>query len=1054
MIRWIPARIGASSDASGRAIRNRLRALGAAILVLAGSAPVAAQQARTNVSGTVKDVSSGQPVANATVTIFGTPHGASSNDQGRFVITNVPSGIYTIEARRIGFGVSRRENVRISGEPVTIDFTMNSAPLSLEAVSVSATVDPTSGIKAPFAVAKLTIEDMPVPTAAAASTALIGKVAGLNVMQASGAPGSGAYVQIRSPSSPFKSNSPLYMVDGVFLNENQSTTTQDIEGMDIAGIEVIKGAAAAALYGSRAAGGVISITTNRGKDLAFGKTQLSVRNDYGFDQWANQPAKRTHHWYKVNAQGQFLDAAGNVVSRANRIVDPDGFVDNEYAEIYDNISQIMQKPRTLTTTASVSQNSATGNYNLSFSRNRQPGTVLESYGYLRQTLRLNVDQSIKENLTVGVRASHARGNENPSQITFQDLYRIDPDVNLLAKNDDGSAYRAKPDSASSLANPLYLQRYRDNNTRRTRSIINGTVSYRLSSWLSFNGDIGYDKGDRIVDNYTPPGLPSTDGESITTGSISFAEDEVDGLTLSGSATALKDFGLLTTRLTVRGEQQHERNLYFTQSGSNFTVAGVRDINGAGTKSVSSQFTDTRLNAALATLGLDYAGKYIGDFLIRREGSSLFGPEHRTNYFYRAAGGYLMTNESWWPFQSITTFKPRYSFGTAGTRPAFADQYEVINITTGGPIRDGLGNPKLRPEKKAEHEMGIDMIVKNRLQFVATYARSTTKDAIVAITAPSVTGYNTYTSNVGKTRGETFEGTIEGQWINRKNFRWNSNIVIDRSKSTVLEYKRSCYTDGIRYRCDNVPLTTMWGASLVRDASQLRKEHVNSKSAFEMNDDGYLVPVGAGNHYTDGAAKNLWGKSVVIDGISYRWGEPMYKVDSLGIKSYDQIGDAQPKFNFGFGNRLNYRGVQLYFLVAGQLGGDIYNNVRQTLIQQLDSPEIEQAGDKPVELKKPYYYYSLGVAKNNSDYLAEFVEKGTYAKLREMSLSYSFTQARYPILQKLGADRLNVELIGRNLMKFTNYKGIDPEIAGSQNSRVDTGAYPLARNFTTSFTVVF
>jgi TonB-linked SusC/RagA family outer membrane protein len=1025
------------------------------MLCIAAATPARAQQpARANISGTVKDASSGAPVAGVAVRVFGTPYAASTNEQGRYTIANVPNGIYAIEARRIGFGLARKENIKVNGAPVTLDIDINSAPLSLEAVSVSATVDPTSGVKAPFAVAKLNSEDMPVPTAAAASTALIGKISGVNVLPASGAPGSGAYVQIRTPSSPFKSNSPLYIVDGVPLNENQSVTTQDIEGMDIASIEVIKGAAAAALYGSRAAGGVISITTNRGNNLALGKTQITLRNDFGIDQWYNQPKKRTHHWYKVNDQGQWLDAQGNVVGRANRIVDPDGFIDNPYPVVYDNIGQITRTPRTMNSTVSIAQNSATGNYMMSFTRNRQPGTVIESFGYLRQNVRFNIDQSIRDNLTVGLRADYSRATENPSQINFQNLYAIDPDVNLLALNDDGSPYRAKPDSASTISNPLYLQRYRDNHTRRARGIYNGTASWRATNWLSFNGNASYDRGDRVVDNYTPPGLPSTDGESITTGSISFAEDEVDGLTLSLAGTAMKDFRDLTTRLTIQAEQQRERNLFFTQSGSNFSVAGVRDINGAGTKTVSSSLTDTRLNAAFASLGLDYAGKYIGDFLVRREASSLFGPAHRTNYFYRAAGGYLMSNESWWPWRSITTFKPRYSYGTAGTRPDFADQYAVVNITTGGLIRDALGNPELRPEMKYEHEMGVDMIVKNRLQFIFTYARSTTKDAIVAITAPSITGYNTYNANVGKTRGETFEGTIEGQWVNRKNFRWNTNFVVDRSQSTVLEYKRSCYTDGIRYRCDNVPLTSMWGASLLHDKADLRREHKNSLDQFEVNDEGYLVPVGAGNHYTDGVAKKLWGTTVRIDGIAYRWGEPMYKVDSLGIKSYDQIGNSQPLFNFGLGNRLNYKGLQVYFLVNGQVGGDIYNNVRQTNLNSLDSPEVEQGANKATELKKPYYYYSVGVTKNNADYLREFVEKGTYAKLSEVDLSYSLSPTRFGLIRKLGADRLNLELIGRNLFTATHYRGNDPQTAGSQNSRVDAGVYPLARNFTGSVTVVF
>ena len=160
---------------------------------------------------------------------------------------------------------------------------------------------------------KLTADNIPVAPTTSAAGALVGKVAGATIIRSSGAPGSGVTVQLRSPVSQFGSTSPLYVVDGVFLNSTQSVTTLDIESMDIASIEVIKGAAAASLYGSRAASGVISITTNRGKNLALGQTQFSLRNEFGRDQISKTISKPTGHAYRINAQGQYVDANGNVV---------------------------------------------------------------------------------------------------------------------------------------------------------------------------------------------------------------------------------------------------------------------------------------------------------------------------------------------------------------------------------------------------------------------------------------------------------------------------------------------------------------------------------------------------------------------------------------------------------------------------------------------------------------------------------------------------------------------------------------------------------------------
>ena len=1030
----------------------------AAIALLARALP-AQQPTGAVISGTVRDQVTGAAVAGATISVVGTTHAASSNEQGRYTMAGVPSGVFAIEARRIGFGVVRKDNVRVADGPLTIDFGMNSAPLSLEAVTVSATVDAMSSLKVPFAITKLDAEQMPVPAMGSASAMLQGKVPGATVIRASGEPGAGSFVQLRSPSSPFKDNGPLYVVDGIMLSDNPniSPLTQDIESMDIASIEVIKGAAAAAIYGSRAAGGVISITTNRGKNVALGKSQLTVNQQYGFDNVVRQPKKLGHHYWLVNDKSQWVDAQGNVVPKASRVQDPDGMIDNSYAKTYDNVKQAYRPATNFITTVSLAQSSATTNLNLSFDRNRQPGTVIENYGILRQTFRTSIDHTFRDNLGVSVTGSHSRITDQPSQVNFTTLWQVDPDVNLLAKNSDGSPFRVLADSASTTTNPLYLQHYRDNRTRRARSLISTSGHFNPYGWLTFTGDLGYDRLDDLTDNYTPPGIPSDNDGGVSLGSLLYREDETDSYNGSLRSTMLYDVGGLTTRLTFAGEMQRERDLRFTAQGSNFAIAGLRDLSGALTQTTQSSSADIRTNSGWSNLIFDYNGTFIGDFLFRREGNSLFGRGHRWNNFYRAATSYVMSNSSWWKFGDITNAKLRYSYGTAGTRPDFADQYAVVTAGPAGLVRNDLGNPDLRPEMKYEHEMGLDLVYKNRLSLILTYARSTTKDAIVDVAVPSSTGFNTAERNVGATRGETWEGTVEGSWITRKNFRWSSNIVVDRSRSSVLEYNRPCFSDGILWRCDNIPLASMWGRFLARSANDLPTDAKASSGEFQVNDEGYLVWVGANNKWTDGMAKKLWNTSKRIGSATYRWGEPfMAPLKNPGVNEVDQIGDGQPKFNFGVGNRIDFHGLQLYALFNGQAGGDIYNDWRHRTFATNDAPELDQTG-KPDSLKKPFYYYSRGVAQssncNSGRCLANFVEKDTYAKLTELSLTYSFTAQKIPALARVGADRLNVQLIGRNLATWTKFSGLDPE-AGSVNNRVANAAFPFARNFTTALTLVF
>ena len=1044
-------------------VRTVHRALGAVtgalplLIVLATLlSPPAQAQSGSPVRGVVTDANTKAPIGGVTVTIPGTRYAALTNDQGQYTLVNVANGTYVIEARRLGYGLGRQERVRVTGEPLTVDITLNANALSLEAVTVSATIDPTSGIRAPFAISTLTSEMMPVPATHAMSTLLIGKVAGANIIQASGAPGSGSFLQLRTPSSVLKDNGPLFVIDGIMLNETQQVTTQDIETMNIESIEVIKGAAAAALYGSRAAGGVIAIKTKRGKSVSLGSTQITVRNDFGYDQFHDRPEKRRFHHYRMNAQGQFLNAAGDVVPRSQRTIESDGMIDNPYPVIYDNIGQLFKDGRSMMTQVSIAQNSAGTNYTLSYNRNRQPGVILDTYGYLRQQLQFSIDHSLRDNLTIGVSANHTRATNVEDEVNFGNLYAYDPDVNLTLKDANGF-FKARPDSASTITNPMYLQQVTDNSIRRARTLISGTLSYRPIGGITVNGDFGYDRGDLIEDFYTPPGLPDNDGDGFTLGSLRYDEDETDGVSGSLGVTFMRDFRGLTTRLTTKGEMQRERNLFFRAEGTNFLVSGIRDMSGAVTRTNSSSITERRINAGVAALGLDFGGKYIADFLVRREGNSLFGRAHRWTTFYRAGGSYLMTSEPWWPqtglLRHLTTFKVRYNVGTAGTRPDFADQYSAISVGTQGFVRDELGNPDLAPEVKTDHEAGIDFIFKNRVQVLLTYAKSRTRDAIIGIAAPSVTGYNTQNANVGQTHGETYEATIEGAWIDRPTFKWSTNFVFDRTRSMVDEINRPCYTDGIRYYCDNSPLTQMWGQRLVRNLNELRSVHANSKGQFQVNDHGFVVPVGTGNSWRDGMAKNLWGTLLTIDGIAYRWGEPILVWDEdLGVALFHPIGNGEADLRFGLGNRINWKSFQLYFLISGQLGGDIYNNVRQNLMASLDLPEVVQTG-KPNELKKPYYYYSRGLTQNNNLWLRNFVEDATHARLYEVQLAYEMDRTRFGFLRSIGADRVSLQLIGRNLFTWTNYTGLRVE-GGSPNYKVDDTDYPISRNFSLSMSVVY
>lgn len=1051
---------------SGRVTRTRATLFGFSSMMLLSVysanavAQDAAQARRARVTGRVTDAASGEPVAAANIQIVGTSVVATTGPDGRYAIPSAPVGVYPIEARRIGYGNKVAENVRLRADSVsTVDFVLSTNPLRLTEMVVSATTDPTSGTKTPFATEKITSENLPVPPTGSVATLLSGKISGATITKSSGAPGAGAFVQLRTPVSQFNSTSPLYVIDGVFLNSQQVVTTQDLEAMDIASIEVIKGAAAASLYGSRAASGVISISTNRGKSLAFGTTQFSLRNEYGKDIIGQSFAKPQHHQYRTNAEGKYVNAAGVVVPRTQRVVRADGIMDTPYIDpLYDNVKQFFTPGSYNSQTATLLQNSASTNFAVSYNRTANPGVVPQANGIQRQSIRLNIDHRLRDKVQIGASLSHTRVSEDPSSITFTDLFRFNPDVNLLAPEPFGtSKYVIIPDSTELNTNPFYRQELNDNVTKRMRTFLNLTASYRPLSWLTFDGNGSYDRGDRQVTNYVPRGMTQTGGTGLTNGTLTISDDDVDGVNAQGGATLLKAFGGLTTRLSMRGETQREVNPFITTTGTDFTITGVKDMDVARTKTVSSGLTDRRTLAGSANLGLDYNGKYIGDVLFRREGSSLFGPAGRWNTFARGSAAWVISEEGWFPFsQTLNLFKVRYTLGTAGTRPAFADQYAALAVDgTGAVSRQALGNPNLRPELSTEQEVGIDLIVKNRLSASLTYVSNNTRDNQIGLPASALTGFNTVETNTGRVTGNTLEGTINAQLIsNPKGLTWDVLIVGDKRRNFVSEFNRTCYGDGYFWRCEKNRLGTIWGNRHIRTREQLLPLHRGSATtAFDINDDGYVVPVGAGNTWRDGRAKNLWGTTVVIDGRSYPWGRPMFETDSVtGQRWFGQIGDGNPDLTFGLGNNFRYKGLRLFAQFQGVLGGEVYNQVKQSLYATNDHVDVDQFG-KPEEAKKPTAYYATAIAAGNTPVVQAFMEKGTYLTLSEVTIGYQLDRSRFSLLRYIGASRVQIDLVGRNLFTMSKYTGLNPAASDGQ-SRVDAIAYPNTRTFTLATTISF
>ncbi len=1023
--------------------------------------PAALQAQTGTVTGRIVDTG-GQPLADVQVSLDGTTLGGLTQANGRYVLLNVPAGVYTLSAQRIGYATRRRDNVVVAaGEQVTIDLELSVMALSLQEIVVTGVVDPVEGIKLPFTVGRIGPENLEVPTAGntSAIASLQGKVAGVSIMSGSGQPGDGVDVLLRTPTTIQGSQTPMFVVDGVVLG-GVGGTTVDLQSLDIESVEVIKGAAAASLYGSRAANGVISIRTKRGSHLEQGQTRITVRSEFGQNDLPNRVQTASAHPYLQREDGAWIDGEGNVVDRANRVVASDNFLDNEYqTPLFDNLGTFYNPGGYISNTVSLAQNTASTNFFLSATQQDTEGALTNNQGFQQTSFRLNVDHRMFDQLQASASIFHSVGKQDElSGSPFRPILSFEPDVNLGLRGEDGE-FLQQPDPTVTTENPIWRQASRDNENDRNRILASTDVRWSPLNWLRLSGSFSYDRAQREDQVYVPRGtsLSLTDPTNVSNGQLEYQNFDTETLNGSLDAQLLHSFEGLTARATFRGLFERERSRFNEADGRDLIVVGVPDLDAAAERFISSSFSEIRANGYLADLALDFQDRYIGSVLVRRDGSSLFGEDARWNTYWRGAASWLVARESWWPFDNIGEFKLRYAYGTAGNRPNFNYQYETwtVNGSTGAVSKATLGNRNLRPEYTIEQDFGVDAIIADRFQVRLSYIKNRTEDQIIQLPLPAVTGYSSQWTNTGVQEGTTWEAELEAFLMNRPNMSWSATLVADRSRSEIVEWNRSCFFSTLRNICGGAGLGEMWGESFITSLDQLPEEFQDRRGEFQVNDDGYVVWVGEGNTYQDGVSKNLWGTSsdeVTWGGSAARWGMPLIELDENGGNKLQQIGRSEPDVSLGLLNRFRWGGISVYSHIWGQFGGKIYNNTRQRLYQDQRHADLDQRG-KDEGLKKTLdYYQALYNANVNTSH---FVEDGTFIKLRELAVTYTLSPERVQSLGlgRLGASQVSFGLIGRNLFTWTDYTGFDPEV-GTVLQRDDSFDYPNLRTITGQFSITF
>jgi len=1072
--------------------------------------PVAAQDAviRGRVTGP-----SGGPLGGANVIVANTNLGAVTAANGEYTLTVGGAAVrgqqVLLTARYIGHRPVTRTITLSAGEQQQ-DFTLEADPLRLEEVVVTGVAEATDRRKLGFTVGSVSEDQMKAVPASNAIEGMQGKIAGVRLVPQSAQPGSEPAVRLRGATSISGRQDPLYIVDGVIARYGIA----DIASEDVERIEVIKGAAASSLYGYNGANGVVQIFTKRGVTLPEGAMQVTLRAEAGVNSMPRRMQFSHSHAWEVEESAGYcaatgapfddpstpedegawtVDPAGNYCLNPDgaRITKPDGIADNPFVTYHDHWSAMVNPGPFATQYISMGQRRGVTNFNASFENTRNKGVIFGLGGYTRRNVRLNLDHQLRSNLDASFSTFYgSSGNGRAAEGTgspFYQLMFVQPDVDITACcNPDGSPYVAEVPLSGDVANdanPLYELNTRKITQDRNRFTGAARLRWRIYDWLSAEGSLGYDQESEFFKDVTPrpqytsSGGPPDEGELVVQTLNGYQVNT--GVTL----TSIRRLGSTVTNTFKIGtlyENQRVRALLDT--ADRFRIGNVPEFPGTDPASVRIGSGDTTIRNFnyFAVTTFDIKDRYVLDALVRRDGSSLFGPENRWATYYRVSGAWRVTEDLNVP--GIDEWRLRASYGTAGLRPGFDNQYEILTVTSTGFSKVIRGNPALKPARASELELGTNFdFGGGRYTIEYTYARKDSKDQILLVDLPALTGYSEgQWQNAGGLLANTHELTFAARLINKASTGLTLNIVGDRTRQKITDWRLPTgaplplrlygfqQMPAAFFLGRNRDLGVLYGNHWVRDINELYddpdKAALNgpgqawSPDSVMVNEDGYVVRRSAYGTPDERAIKYVYCK---------RQGP----TSCLQTDNLVEIGNANPDFNLSFNLAFNYRRLAVNALLDWSHGGELYNGTRQWAFQATRDRVQDQAG-KPANdaacgtvsdpmpscPQKALGYYGVGFYNGleSNDF---FIESGSYAKLKELSVSYTLGSEQLRRIGLLHSIReLRLSFIARNLFTITNYSGLDPEVSGLNGDpfqvRMDWFQYPQFRTFTGSIELGF
>lgn len=976
------------------------RLLSAALLALA-SAPLPGQE--RILTGTVVDSAAGAPLEGARVTVRGTPLGTLAGANGRFALRGVPRGPFTVTVRMIGYRAVDRQ---VPAGEAEVRIALVRDPLELDEVVVTGQATQIERRNLPNAIATVSGEDVSRVSAPSVENALQGKVVGAVIQTNGGAPGGGLQVQMRGVTSINAASEPLYVVDGVVMSNvaipsNQNAVTRaaggsnpsltqdaqvnriaDLNPNEIESIEVLKGASAAAIYGSRAANGVVVITTKRG---APGAPRFGVTQRLGFAQASNSLGVRRFD--------DLDDAIAAWGPAAEDFFEP--------GRVFDHEDQLAHRTPLLSETVlDLSGGSENTQYYLS-GLWKSDGGIIDNTGYGKQSIRANLDQQFgsRIELDVGVNVTRTlaqRGltNNDNASVSYYMVLPFTPSFVDLSRNADGT-WPCNP-FIGNCSNPLQTASLMRNDEIVWRYFGSGRLGINAlqteTQTLRFSVLGGADYFIQENDLFFPPEL-NFEGDDGEPGTVLLSNTH--SLNLNIGANAVHGYSPANgafTATTSLGMSYADRDQDLSRITSRNIVGGL-DIVSAGT---NVQVIGQRQRVETVSLFAQEEVLMLNDRLLLTAGinadqTSANSDDDKLYFYPKAAGSFRFVT----PFASVDEVKLRAAYGESGNQPLFGQKFTPLTATqniAGLPalVTQGtVGATDLRPERQREVEAGADATMFDRratLEFTL-YQKNVTDLLLQRTLAPS-SGFATEIFNGGELRTRGLELGIGVIPVQTEGAEWVSRVNFFRTRSKILELPVPAFRAG------------GFGTAL---------------GAFEI---------------AEGASPTqIVGNDTLPDGS--------------GVVR--KIGDATPDFNMSFLNDLRVGRFELSALVDWQQGGDIINltkflfDLGQNTVDFADPITVggveTTAGARRLEL----------FGRQTAVYL----EDASYVKLREVTLAYTIPE--HLVGRVWGAAQYAIiSVSGRNLLTFTDYTGLDPEVSnfGNQNiaRNIDVAPFPPSRSF--------